>query len=156
MSDGSKTVRDLIKSRIAPCGLHCGKCFAFTEGDISRLSKELKYSFGNFDEYAKRFVNILDEPLFLKFPDFKEMLVFFSTGTCKGCRKEKCVVLKTCKVRECSERKKVDFCFECSDFPCADTGFDEHLKNRWKAINTKMEKEGIESYYNKIKDKPRY
>ena len=147
---------EFIKSRLAPCGLHCGKCFAFSEGDISRLSKDLRCSFGNFDLYAERFADMLDEPLFFKYPDFKEMLEFFSEGKCKGCRKEKCVIFKNCRVRACSENKRVDFCFECSDFPCENTGFDEHLQKRWKSINLRMKEEGVETYYNEIKDQPRY
>ena len=99
---------------------------------------------------------MLNEPLFLKYSDFREMLELFSVGKCKGCRKEKCVILKNCKVRECSENKDIDFCFECSDFPCDNTGFDEHLHKRWKDINIKMRAVGVESYYNEIKDKPRY
>ncbi|MCK5134520.1 MAG: DUF3795 domain-containing protein [Bacteroidales bacterium] len=31
-----------IKQRLAPCGLHCGKCYAFIEGDITENSKRLK------------------------------------------------------------------------------------------------------------------
>jgi len=147
---------EFIKSRLAPCGLHCGKCFAFSEGDISHLSKDLRYSLGNFDVYAERFVNIMNEPLFLKYPAFKEMLEFFSKGKCKGCRKEKCAIFKNCKVKKCSENKAVDFCFECPDFPCENTGFDENLQKRWKEINIKMKEDGVESYYNEIKDKPRY
>jgi hypothetical protein len=147
---------EFIKSRLAPCGLHCGKCFAFSAGEISQLSNELKFSLGNFDAFAERFVKMLDEPLFLKYPDFKEMLEFFAKGKCKGCRNEKCVLFKTCKVRECSERKRVDFCFECSEFPCENTGFDEDLQKRWKLTNIKMKEYGVETYYNEIKDKPRY
>jgi len=147
---------EFIKSRLAPCGLHCGKCFAFSEGDISQLSTDLRCSFGNFDIYAERFVAMLNEPLFLKYSDFREMLEFFSKGKCRGCRKEKCVIFKSCKIRECSENKVVDFCFECSDFPCEDTGFDEHLHKRWRDINIKMKVDGVEAYYDEIKDKPRY
>jgi len=99
---------------------------------------------------------MLNEPLFLKYSDFREMLEFFSKGKCKGCRKEKCVIFKSCKVRECSENKAIDFCFECSNFPCEDTGFDEHLHKRWKEINIKMKADGVEAYYNEVKDKPRY
>lgn len=25
---------EFIKKRLAPCGLHCGRCFAFTDGDV--------------------------------------------------------------------------------------------------------------------------
>jgi len=67
-----------IKQRLAPCGLHCGKCFAFVDGDISKNSNQLKDSLGNFDVYAERFVDLIDEPIFRKYPDFKNLLQYFS------------------------------------------------------------------------------
>lgn len=88
---------EFIKSKVAPCGLHCGKCFAFTDGEISRLSEELKTNLGNFDVYAERFVTMLNEPVFSKYPGFKEMLACFSTGKCKGCRKKNVYCLQTVK-----------------------------------------------------------
>jgi len=147
---------EFIKSRLAPCGLHCGKCFAFADGDIRLQSRQLKGNLGNFDVYAERFVTMLDEPAFSKYPDFKLFLNLLSESKCKGCRKEQCVLFKTCKVRDCSEKKSVDFCFECNDFPCNDTGFDEHLYKRSVHINRRMKEIGVESYYKEIKDKPRY
>jgi len=39
----------------APCGLDCRKCFAFSEGKISTLSKKLQELLGAFDRYAERF-----------------------------------------------------------------------------------------------------
>ncbi len=147
---------EYIKSRLAPCGLHCGKCFAFVDGDISQWSEKLNSSLGNFEAYAERFVQMLDEPVFLKYPDFKEMLTLFAKGKCRGCRKERCVLFKSCQVRDCSEAKSVDFCFECPEFPCENTGFDEHLQKRWEAINLKMKQGGVETYYAEIKDKSRY
>jgi len=147
---------EFIKTRLAPCGLHCGKCFSFNEGEIGRLSKELLQSLGNFDIYAERFVSMLNEPIFAKYPDFKEMLSLFSKGKCKGCRNERCILFKNCNVRECSEDKAVDFCFECPDFPCENSGFDSHLQKRWIKINIEMREGGVETYYNRIKDSPRY
>jgi hypothetical protein len=152
-----KTDYGFIKTRLSPCGLHCGKCFAYAEGDICRVSRELKANLGDFDVYAKRFVDLLDEPLFQHYSEFAEMLNYFSSGKCKGCRREvKCALFKGCNVRACSERKGVDFCFQCSAFPCNNTGFDEHLQKRWEMINIKMKACGVEAYYNEIKDKPRY
>ena len=83
---------EFIKGRIAPCGLHCGKCFAFADGDISYHSNELKKSLGNFEVYAQRFVEMLNEPVFAKYADFKEFLDHLSVATCQGCRKEKSVM----------------------------------------------------------------
>ena len=147
---------EYIKSRLSPCGLHCGKCFAFEDGEIALLSKKLKESLGNFDVYAERFVSLLNEPAFSKYPDFKVLLSLLSEPKCKGCRKEKCVLFKSCKVRECSEKRNVDFCFQCDDFPCNNTGLDEHLYKRSVSINKEMKDTGVEVYYAKVKDKPRY
>ena len=145
-----------IKQRLAPCGLHCGKCFAFADGDIKNHSKRLKESLGNFDIYAQRFTTLLNEPVFDKYADFKEMLTYFSMVDCKGCRQERCKLFKGCNVRDCSEEKGVDFCFQCSEFPCTNTGFDEHLHKRSVDINLRMKEIGVENYYTEIKDKPRY
>jgi hypothetical protein len=145
-----------IKERLAPCGLHCGKCFAYKEGDIVKNSRALKNDLGAFEVYAQRFVKLLDKPVFEKYPDFKEMLDCFSIADCSGCRNETCKLFKDCKVRLCSENKEVDFCFQCADFPCNNTGFDEHLNERSVKINFQMREIGVENYYKEIKDKPRY
>lgn len=147
---------DLVKERLGPCGLHCGKCFAFAKGDIADLSKNLKKALGNFDVYAKRFVEMLQEPVFSKYPCFSEFLEYLGTVSCQGCRKENCKLFKTCNVRPCSAEKNVDFCFQCSSFPCNNTGFDKHLYKRYVDINMRMKEVGAEKYYDEIKDIPRY
>jgi hypothetical protein len=149
-------MNDNIKNRLAPCGLHCGKCFAFSDGEIRKSSILLKKALGNFDVYARRFVDLMDEPVFKNYPDFKKLLTYFSTIECKGCRKETCRLFKDCKVRDCHKEKGVDFCFQCSDFPCSNTGFDNHLYKRSVDINWRIKEIGIEKYYEEIKDKPRY
>lgn len=147
---------EFIKSRLAPCGLHCGKCFAFVDGNIKQQSTLLKNSLGNFDVYAERFNELLDEPVFRKYGTFKDMLNHFSEVNCKGCRKENCKLFKNCKVRDCAAGKNVDFCFECDEFPCGKTGFDSHLNDRSVKINRRMKEIGVENYYLEIKDKSRY
>ena len=145
-----------IKKRLAPCGLHCGNCFAFKNGEIGEYSRKLRIVLGEFDVYAKRFVDLLDKPVFLKYPEFKDLLDYFSQPECSGCREERCKLFKGCNVRDCSEKMRVDFCFECPEFPCNNTGFDEHLHDRSVKINKLLKETGIEEYYNEIKDKPRY
>jgi hypothetical protein len=147
---------DHIKNRLAPCGIHCGKCFAFVDGDIKKNSRGLKEALGDFDVYAQRFVELINEPVFQKYPDFKELLSYFASVECSGCRKEKCKIFKKCKVRDCITKKEVDFCFQCSEFPCTTTGFDRHLHKRSVDINMRMKEIGVEKYYHQIKDKPRY
>ena len=48
----------LVNKHLGPCGLHCGKCFAFAEGEIHQLSQQLEKALGNFDVYAQRFTEM--------------------------------------------------------------------------------------------------
>lgn len=145
-----------ILNSLGPCGINCGKCFAFSNGSIKNHSENLLKNLGNFDIYAKRFIELLDEPIFEKYADFKEMLEYFAAVSCKGCRKQECHLFKSCNVRTCYKEKNVDFCYQCKDFPCDNTGFDEHLRKRWLVTNLRMKEVGAETYYNEIKDNPRY
>lgn len=149
-------MKNNLIDKFGSCGLLCEKCFAFNNGQIKYHAEQLKYNLGDFDNYAKRFVSLLNEPIFEKYADFKEMLNLFSSNNCQGCRKQECHLFKDCNVRLCYKEKGLDYCFECEDFPCDNTGFDENLKKRWLNINQQIREKGIENYYNEIKDKPRY
>ena len=145
-----------ILEHLGPCGINCQKCFAFNDGSIKKHSEALRNELGNFEIYAKRFSELLNAPIFSKYPDFKEMLDHFASSNCLGCRTQECHLFTTCNVRNCHKEKSVDFCFQCSEFPCKKTGFDEHLEQRWIKINQRMKEVGVVEYYNEIKDKARY
>ncbi len=147
---------DQILDCLGPCGINCENCFAHTEGDIRKYSRLLKEKLGNFDIYAKRFRTLIDDPVFDKYPDFKQMLDYFASENCKGCRKENCKLFKNCGVRNCHTEKKIDYCFQCDEFPCDRTNFDEHLYNRWVKLNERIRETGVEAYYKRTKTKPRY
>lgn len=145
-----------VKERISPCGISCEKCFAFTNGNIKHHSRELKNYLGNFENYARRFKDLLNEPVFTNYPVFGEFLGYLANVECAGCRNEKCRLFDNCKVRDCHKEKKVDFCFQCNEFPCNNTGFDENLYQRYLSINIQMKETGVEKYYRQTKDIPRY
>jgi hypothetical protein len=145
-----------IKASIAPCGLNCEKCFAHVDGDIRRYSRKLRKRLGNFEAYAKRYETLLQNPVFSRYPDFKEMLDYLASENCRGCRNEQCRLFKNCGVRGCHQEKGVDFCHQCGEFPCGNTRFDERLHKAWVAINEKIRKSGIEKYCDEAKDRPRY
>jgi hypothetical protein len=78
---------------IAPCGLHCGFCLLYKALDDEKLKK------------------LLIERLNL--PSEK--------ATCTGCRSVDgyCPVIgEQCATWICSRQKEVEFCHECSEFPC--------------------------------------
>lgn len=71
---------------IAPCGLDCGKCLAFEEGDIRKNASELKKLLGkNFSGHDSRFAGM--NPVFEGYAEFARLLEYLSSGTCGGCRK---------------------------------------------------------------------
>ena len=145
-----------IKASVAPCGLCCETCFAHVDGDIRKYSLKLKEKLGNFEIYAKRFETLLDEPIFKNYPDFKEMLDYFASQNCKGCRNEQCRLFKTCGVRRCQQEKQIDFCYQCDTFPCDRTNFDKHLYKNWLRMNEKIKQIGIEQYCEEVRNRPRY
>lgn len=142
-----------ILSSLAPCGLDCSKCFASADGELKRLSAKLQEELGAFDGYAERFSAFL--PVFADYPSFKRLLTFFAQGDCSGCRKGTCRY-PDCGVAACYKEKGVDFCFQCDEFPCEKTNFDPDLKRRWRVMNKRMKKMGVETYYQETKDLPRY
>jgi hypothetical protein len=145
-----------LKDKIGPCGLLCEKCFAFQHGSVQHHAEQLKNHLGNFDGYALRFSKLLNEPRFDLYPAFNDFLSYLSIGNCQGCRKQQCHLFSDCKVNQCYKDKNVDFCFQCDEFPCQHSGFDENLKLRWLKINERIRTVGLESYYDEVKDKPRY
>ena len=145
-----------IKASLAPCGLCCETCFAHADGDIRRLSVELKEKLGNFGPYAKRFETLMDNPIFRKYPDFEAMLDYLASENCKGCRNEQCKLFKNCGVRSCHQQKQVEFCCQCDAFPCDNTNFDPGLRKVWVATNNKIRETALEKFYEKAKARPRY
>lgn len=147
--------REEVLNALGACGINCSKCFAYSKGDIRTHSRELKRLIGHFDIYAERFVTLLNEPRFKNYPSFNDLLQLLSDASCKGCRQGECL-FKSCGVIHCYKEKGVDFCFECQEFPCDRTNFDEHLRARWLKINHRMKEIGVEAYYEEVKDLPRY
>jgi hypothetical protein len=147
---------DQIKKALAPCGLSCEKCFAHMDGKIRRNSMKLSEALGNFGIYAKRFETLLDDPIFRNYPQFKAMLDYLAAENCRGCRNEQCKLFKECGVHSCHEEKRVDFCYQCEEFPCDRTHFDPPLRQAWVQINEKIRKIGIEQYDAEIRARSRY
>jgi hypothetical protein len=138
---------------LAPCGLSCRKCFAFTKGEIAMHGQKLQEQLGNFDIYAERFSAFLPE--FKDYPSFKKLLNYFASPDCQGCREGTCKY-PNCGVVACYKEKGVDFCFQCDEFPCDKTNFDPHLEKRWIRMNERMKEIGVEAYYEETKDLCRY
>jgi len=145
-----------LKETLAPCGLCCETCFAHANGDIRKYSIKLKEKLGNFHLNAERFVSLLENPVFKKYQDFKEMLDYFASENCQGCRNEQCRLFKNCGVRACHQKKMIDFCYQCDQFPCENTNFDPGLYKGWVIINKKIKEKGVEQFAKEAREHPRY
>jgi C_GCAxxG_C_C family probable redox protein len=145
---------DFIKSRLAPCGLSCGKCLAYAGSPIQKFSHALAEELGdNFAMYAERFKDM--DPVFEEYTPFREKLDFFGSGSCSGCREKGCL-FKDCRVTVCVREKGVDYCYQCDEFPCDRHEMPAGLAERWLANNNKMREIGPEKWFSICKDKPRY
>jgi hypothetical protein len=47
------------------------------------------------------------------------------------------------RVRGCQQEKQIDYCYQCDEFPCKRTNFDESLYKAWVRINEAIKNEGI-------------
>jgi len=87
---------------------------------------------GNYDEFVKvlKWLASQDNP-------------------CKGCRfGGGWSWWPDCPVRECILQKKLDFCYQCSDFPCKKLKEEPLLTHKKEIIkaNNQMKRIGIEKY----------
>jgi len=145
---------EMIRARIAPCGLSCGQCVAYADGPVRSAAGDLAAGLGdNFAPYAARFEPM--NPVFKEYEGFRQLLDFLAGGTCTGCRKEGCL-FQACKVPGCAAEHQVDYCFQCAEFPCERHGMPGPLADRWRANNVKMAEIGLEAWYAGCCKRPRY
>lgn len=148
MNNYEEAVKDL-----APCGNDCSRCACFENSKIVLLSKELNENLVNFENMAEKIKNFM--PIFKHYEEFLAILRHFSKGDCKGCRfsdKPTC----QCSINMCHKKEKVNFCFECSKYPCNPTTYNESLTKVWQDNNDDMKKNGVDNFYISHKEKPRY
>jgi len=138
---------------VAPCGLDCGRCLSNPQSPISGLSRDLRGQLGGFAALAGRFAGM--DPVFANYDGFADVLDRLADAGCTGCRSGQCL-LSSCKVGACVAERGVDWCFQCAQFPCQDTGLPPLLLNRWKMNNERMRDVGPEAYFAAMRKEPRY
>ncbi len=148
MNNYEQAVKDL-----APCGNDCSRCASYENSKIVQLSKELNESLENFENMVEKIKDFM--PIFNNYEEFLAILRHFSKGSCPGCRfsdKPNC----QCSINICHKKEKVNFCFECSKYPCNPTMYNEALSKVWKENNDNMKSMGVDNFYAAQKEKTRY
>lgn len=142
-----------VLSYLAPCGLDCGRCADYENGEIKRLSSKLIHLLGNYGRVAK--MKAETKPAFNHYAHFDEILTSFSRASCGGCRSENVQCPITCAAKTCHKEKGVDFCFQCVEYPC-EKQFSGRLRERWKEKNDRMREIGPVQFYSEQNESPRY
>jgi hypothetical protein len=148
MNNYEQAVKDL-----APCGNDCSRCANYENSKIVLLSRELNENLENFENMAGKIKDFM--PIFNHYEEFLAILGHFSKGSCPGCRfsdKPTC----QCSINMCHKKENVNFCFECSKYPCNPTTYNESISKVWNENNDNMKNNGIENFYTAQKQKTRY
>lgn len=137
-----------ILARLAPCGLDCSRCFHFHDSEIKQLSIRLAELLDGFETVQPLLAPFF--PQLNNYAQFKEIIDLFQQGECRGCRYGICPL--PCNTKECFKEKGVDFCFQCDEYPCSRPP----LTKKWRKISDMMKELGVEKYYEKQLQIPRY
>jgi len=138
---------------IAPCGLVCYTCDGFKGGVINEAAKKLLYVLGSYDSFLKSCPG--SRPISGKYDDFKEVLKYLADVKCNGCRQDHCMD-SGCIVLGCTKGQGIDFCYECKEFPCTKSNFQDGLKEKWIRKNNRIKEIGIEKFFEEEKNIPHY
>jgi hypothetical protein len=142
-----------VVQRLAACGLDCSRCADYKNGEIKELSVRLSELLKGYERVAK--IKSGTMPAFEEFEKFKEVIKIFSDASCGGCRSDNVKCPIDCHVKTCHKNKKVDFCFQCSEYPC-NKQIDERLTARWIEKNNRMKEIGVMKFYSEQSKTPRY
>lgn len=143
--------RSEILDDIAPCGFCCFTCAAKKGGAIEESAARLNCYLEGYYEFTKTNLPFKYRAYCKRIKTLTNELEHLSSRKCGGCRSgadEKCCI-PDCVILQCAETHGVDFCGECSEFPCNKAG--SSLKGitlkEWRSNNEMIKKNGIEEYY---------
>jgi hypothetical protein len=149
----SPVTYDQVVRRLAPCGLDCERCARYKGGTVNRAAADLAAALQGFEAMAARVVDRI--PALAGYAGFEEILGVFVAADCAGCRQGE-VPLPFCAARTCHREQGVDFCFQCSEYPCDRNQYPGNLAERWRTCNDRMREVGVEQYYQESLERPRY
>ena len=149
---------------VAPCSLFCYTCPALKDGAVSECAQKLcNYLEGYYDfndeNIPEKYRSWLPE-----FESFYKKLEGYTKSRCPGCRDNPspgagCV--EGCVVPSCVKEHEVDYCAECSEFPCQKAKdffltLNIVIERDWELGNKRIKEIGIEEYFNEKKEVSHY
>jgi hypothetical protein len=147
--------------KIAPCGLHCGDCFAH-QGRIADLARDLRKELraARFDVFAEELSKAGPFKDLADYPEAYKVLGAMVKFRCKrGCRAGG--GNPWCAAKKCVEKREIAGCWECNAFEtCGKLTFleathgDAHLRNLKKLARSGPEAflDGKRDWYHKKRE----
>lgn len=147
----SNVDRNIILNSVAPCAFCCFTCPAMKGGVVEETSAKLSHYLQGYYEFNKKNLPLKYRPYSKKVKMFTEHLEKMSNARCNGCRNgadKKCCI-PNCSILQCTKTHNIDFCAECSEFPCkkAEGFLKDTTLEEWRSNNERIKKYGIEEYY---------
>lgn len=154
-------VSEEILNAIAPCSMFCSTCTGCQYGKISECAKELLRLFDGHEEFLDKNLTSAYRHKLDEFKIFTKKLKKYAYPKCGGCRNNPAIgcSIKGCIIPKCIKERNVDFCANCSEFPCSkvnETIYKKTTIRKWLDGNTKIKELGIEKYYEENKNVPHY
>ena len=150
---------ELLK-HVAPCSLLCYTCGRYKDGIMSRLSKDLLHYTEGVYEFFDQHLPSDEQKSLERFKTFREILRERRDASCEGCRsgQHNGCSIKGCFINECVLEQGVDFCGECSNFPCGRINglFEEEVYLQWLDGNKQIKEIGALNFYEIRKSESHY
>lgn len=159
-------IKQELLNAVAPCSLFCHTCFGYKNGAVKNTAKEMFLLYkGWYEGYVMAYG---DNPSEEQAKNLEAIKSFNKTlndlqenAHCPGCREANgdfwgCI--KSCIVPKCTKEHGVDYCAECTEFPCDKNNniFDENTLKGWIDGCNYIKQHGVEDYFEKNKLKGHY
>lgn len=156
--------KEELLNYIAPCSLLCFTCPAYKNGVISKCASTLCDYFEGYYDFND--VNIPDQyrSWLAEFKAFYDKLERYKKRPCVGCRNNPSSgsgCIEGCIIPTCIREHNIDFCGECSNFPCEKASnfykkINEIIFSDWYNGNLRIKEIGVKQYFNEKKDVSHY
>lgn len=146
---------------MAPCSLLCYSCPGFVRGVISGLAEKLHTYLKGCYEFQVECPPDDNNSRAEAVRKFDESLVRFTKPRCSGCRNnpDPICTVKGCFILECTKEHNVDYCGDCSEFPCHKVGtalFHPTVLKRWLRGNRRIKEVGAMQFFVEERGKSHY
>lgn len=149
---------------VAPCSLFCYTCPGLKDGAISESATKLCNYFKGYYDFNDANMPEQYRSWLKDFESFYGKLNGYTKSKCPGCRNNPSSgmgCIEGCVVPRCAKDHGIDFCAECSEFPCQKAkDFFATINNvivqDWENGNQRIKEVGIENYFNEKKNVSHY